>query len=382
MKQQLFSDEIVNKRHIEVLDLCKTVLIIFMICTHVFESLADGPAKNSFISYIICMFSISFGASAFMFYMGITFNYSRKLLPRTLFKRGLLFFSGGYVLNVAENITTIIYSAIHGTSVYEAVKTFFIVDILAFAGCCMMLFALFLKLKLGPLKIFVISAAMSLAALIFTPYLPFFSDSSLDTFSTLLTACISGLFYFSSNEATAFPLFIWLIIPAAGYFFGYYFIRCRRPDKMMRITCLASAGLITVISICILVFRLPTCIISYSKYQEIRGIDQTVLLGYGQKIWDSLLLIAIAAFITSLFYFVSDKIPVRMRKPLYMIASNVTIIYVIQWLLIGNIEGILACTGKLTLAQTIFTCLLILAAAAIITGLYLATRKKIKKGVG
>jgi len=153
--------EINKSRQIEF-DLIKALTIVLMIWTHVFENLSTGfaPSLSSFNAYYRgCLF----GASTFMFCMGIGMVYTRSCAPKDFFKRGLHILFTAILLNLFR---CIIAGSITGRFFIDpqSAKNLILVvgnDILYFAGIAFILMALLRKLGLRYWHILMISVALS-----------------------------------------------------------------------------------------------------------------------------------------------------------------------------------------------------------------------------
>lgn len=309
--KECFSIEEVNRKRQIELDVVKGIAIIFMVLCHALLDLG-GDLETPFGFFIYDVLGGPFAAPVFMFCMGIGIAYSRRSTPSYLLKRGLILFFGGYLLNLIRftiPILTVYAVTKQQELLEEAYAWFFGVDILQFAGLAFILFAAWKKTRLTWKWLFLFGVVLSLVS---------FPLNDVGTGDFTIDALL-GIFY-GTGEVSCFPLFNVFLIPVVGFKIGEILLHLE--DKKT-------------IYIRSLIIFLPLSV-GIELILHIFGLDY-----YGdfvQTFWLTIFnIISLCSFCIAWIslwglIFLSYK---KERVPfLSTMSENVTIIYVIHWLLI------------------------------------------------
>ena len=310
---KIFSNNEVNVgRQIE-LDLVKTVAILSMLWSHVYDYLSPWftPSVSAFNTDWI---SALFGASTFMFCMGIGMVYARSRTPGDYARRGVHLLLTGLLLFFCRDV-------IPGMACYwitgdESALMHQIlgigVDILQLAGLSFLVMALLRKLRLGYGAIFGISVLMSAAA---------WPLESVQTGCYLFDQFL-GYFWGTETESY-FPLFNWFIFVAAGALFGKMYRHLQDKRALHRI-CLP-------IGLAVTAAYLWVCLCT----------EQNVLLQFScerylahRMLPDALLCLICNVGLISLMYYISLIVPAKAVPVLTYPSKHVNKYYCISWVLI------------------------------------------------
>ncbi|MBQ6512488.1 hypothetical protein [Methanobrevibacter sp.] len=200
-----------------------------------------------------------------------------------------------------------------------ALLSFLANDILQFAGITFILMGIFKKLNMRTIEIFIISILLSLIA----TYTPDF------TIANMYLNQLLGHFFETIGDyiVSCFPLFNWLVLPVCGMLFGENLIRCNNKEKLYK-KIFEVSGLMALIMVIIGFLSLR------GMFSVTGGTVPEKLAYLHISIPDIFILIIIALFITSIFYFISKKCSSTINNLVKRTSGNVTIIYIIQWILI------------------------------------------------
>jgi len=293
-------------------DLMKGIAILLMIQVHIMELFMDYASQQSIVGKVSLFLGGPFTAMIFMIVMGYFVAASRKSISRTLW-RGVKLFMLGLLLNIGLNFHLLLKIKYAGWP-YNPLEYIFGVDILYLAGLSIMVLA-FLKGLPDKLQRY-LSLILFVMVLLVT--------SRINNWLTFpernyITPFIGGNWSWSY-----FPLFPWLAYPLIGYFF--YFSEHRFLNFLT-----------THREISFSLFLLVTVLVVYSfKMGFLNSIDLPAYyhhtFGYG--IWAlGLLIVWSAAF----YCYVRNFPQNTLEKLLAWMGKNITSIYVIQWLIIGNL---------------------------------------------
>lgn len=315
--KELFSKDKINANRQLELDIAKSFSTIFMIFIHtitiamLFENTISDP-------YYVIVGSIlggPFSAPVFMFCMGIGIIYSRRSQPNSMIKRGIKLF----LLGLLVNIFSFIIPHLLLQSLFNSGKLIpifgglilFYVDILEFAGLSFVLLGIFKKMKLSNKQILAVGIVLSFIGFIFR-----FSD-----FGSIALNILFGYFIGTFYKFTAFPLFSWIIFPIAGYIYGHYFIRLKDKSKFFRLwPIFIIASIIYFFVYLILIYD------AYGTFPEGYYFYMSPLL--------ALFCIILVHGDIGFSFWLSKRIPEKLKNIFTLFSKNITGIYVVQWLLI------------------------------------------------
>jgi hypothetical protein len=306
---------VANRKRNQTADLLKGLAVIFMIQVHIMEQFA----KPDIYHHVIGKISLFIGgppcAPVFMAVMGYFLASSERPFAYFL-KRGLILFAGGILLNIARSANLLHYM-FTGESTADPFFYIFGVDIFLLAGLSIIIIGL-LQFLFKKNFIFYFILAIAISAVV--PLLPPFATGT--GILSYLNAFLWGNFGWSY-----FPLFPWMAYILAGYSLSLF-------ESKYQVLSKCSTGLCLVISIPLIIATGFT--LSYAS-----GIahDLSSASGYyhHQIIFFAWLLMFISAYamIVHLIEKNAGKLPAT--RYVKWVGKNVTIFYVIQWIIIGNI---------------------------------------------
>lgn len=366
--RQLFSKNEVNTgRQIEI-DLAKAICIIGMIFVHTFENFSYVETGNDAWIYILLRIGNTiFGASLFMFCMGLGMNYTKKNVPKNFILRGIKLFIVGLLLNFFRAGLLLIIGRIMDPDlvlVKDIIYQIFQVDILFFAGLSLILFGLLRKIKTPIWAILLISIVMSILGTIFNGY---------DLGNEFLN-CLVGLFIGTTgdiafNTPSCFPLCNWFVIVVVGYCFAYALKRTTKKEYFYL--------LVSSISLVAVALYIGFCIRPRVGY-----FQEEFICTFHIATYDALISICGAILALGLFYFISKILPKFMLNGASNLAKNTLVVYCIQWLIIANatvlVEGYYS-DFRFEQYQLALIALLILIISILLAWLIRILIKKIKR---
>ena len=322
-KEMFSRDEINTGRQIEI-DIARAICIIGMLLVHAFEQLPNiegsGGAGEFFLMRIG---NTIFGATLFMFCMGVGISYTRKNTPTLIVLRGLTIFIIGFVLNflravlgmlIANAVTPGTYST--NILIIELLQN----DILVFAGLAMMLFGLLKKLRIPGWGILVISVVMSILGTIFKGY------DLQNVYGNCIVGWFIGTIYpgIQFNTTSFFPLCNWFILVAAGYCFAWILKRVEKKGRFYMVFSSISA-------ICIGLY------IGLCVGPKVGFFSENFICTYHIATYDALISLCGAIFAYGLFYGLSHILPKIVLKGATTLSKYINTVYCIQWLVYGNL---------------------------------------------
>lgn len=322
-------------------DLLKGIAILFMIQVHIMELFIDLSGHESLAGNISLFAGGPFTAMVFMLVMGYFVAKSKKTVKQTAI-RGIRIFVLGFLLNIGLNFHLLLKIAFDGWP-YNPLEYIFGVDILYLAGLSIIVLAV---LKSFP-KIQIYLAGTLFLIVILT--------SQLVTDALTLPARNYVIPFIAGNYSWSyFPLFPWLAYPLAGYFFFF---------TQKKVMFFFSRNKIFTRAV---FFMLLVSVIYFGKFGFSISVDLPKYYhhGFGFSLWALALLILWSVV---LYAITQRKINSRAEQFLAWMGKNITLIYVIQWLIIGNIATAIYQTQPLKMFTVWFAGILL--ATLIITRL-------------
>ncbi|MCD4730583.1 MAG: DUF1624 domain-containing protein [Bacteroidales bacterium] len=328
------------QKRIQTPDLLKGFAVIFMIQVHIMELFARQELYDGWAGKLSLFLGGVPAAPVFMIIMGYFLAFGQKE-PIKMMMRGVKLFMAGMVLNIGLN-AHLIYTVLNDGWQVNFWHYIFGVDIFHLAGLSLMVIALinglykrhFLPYIITAIGIVVISSVV----------VPFSNESNTGTY---LMA-----FIHSNSEWSYFPLIPWLAYPLTGYSFKLF------EEKYLK----SGLNLKIRVSLTVVLAVLFLFTVNYAV-----GISHNLDVYYHHDAvfycW-ALSFVILWAMKSSLTEKVAgNAIILRYVK---WLGINVTIVYIIQWLIIGNIATSIYKTQGLTgfifwfVGITIFTSLLTL----------------------
>jgi hypothetical protein len=244
--------------------------------------------------------------------MGYFVAASKKSVWQNLV-RGIKIFMLGFLLNIGLNFHLLLKIK-YADWPYNPFEYIFGVDILYLAGLSIIILTIIKKLpeKLQLLISFVLLVVVLLLTLKMNSWL-FVTERN------YFVPFIGGTYSWSY-----FPLFPWFAYPLAGYFFFFSETRIKQFVVQQKII---AASAFVFIAIVVLYFSKTGF---YTTINLPSYYHHTIKFG----VWALGMLI----IWTSIFYFFVTKFHTgKVEKFLAWMGKNITLIYVVQWLIIGNL---------------------------------------------
>ena len=304
-------------------DLLKGIAALLMIQVHIIELFATQNIFDSTIGKVLLFLGGPPVAPVFMVIFGYFIAESKKT-TKQLIGRGLKIIFLGLLLNIALNFNLII-SVNKGIFDIDIWPYIFGVDILPLAGLSLIIIAL-----LSPIwRINKSVIIFSLIALIFIS--AFLGNFLLDY--TPQQSLLKYLFspFYGASTWSYFPLFPWLSYSLAGIIFfkikQYYDLNLLNKPSVK----IVLGGLFLLL----LVFTIRYAITISSDLQPgIQGKQEYYHHGLIFFLWVITFLSFYSFFINEIEKKLGTTIVFRYIK---WIGKNITVVYIIQWIIIGNI---------------------------------------------
>jgi hypothetical protein len=295
-------------------DLLKGVAVIFMIQVHIMEQFVTPDSAGSIIGKISLFLGGPACAPVFLAVMGYYLVSSKPV--SYFFKRGMLLFGGGLLLNIARSATLLV-QILQGDSLLDPWPFILGADILPLAGLGLVLTGM-LRMVFKEVGFLYLLAALALSAV--TPWL-----NSITSAEGSMRYAIA--FLWGTASWSYFPVFPWFSYILAGYGFHLVLKRSSWIDDLE----LRSRFVYIIPVWAGLVFTLPYAAGITCQLEGSAGYYHHGIFFFG---WVLIFLPAYLVLIR-LFDLASGDHPVS--KAIKWIGQKVTMIYVIQWLVIGNL---------------------------------------------
>lgn len=320
MRQEVFSDDIVNSGRQMELDMAKTVLILLMPLVHVVIECTSKERLAYGIPYLFdTVIGGPLGAPMYMFAMGVGMVYTRHQTPADYAGRGIKIGIVGYALNICRFLIPFLIGYMitgdYDRYIDSLPYRVFGNDILQFACLAMLCMALFVKLRLPDMAMLLISLGMSLLGTCLRGI-----DVGMP-YGNIFLGYLIGTEDAAGKVFSDFPLLNWLIIPVCGYVFGKRLLRVK--DKKLFYRILSPIGiLITII------------------YFSVGIINEFGMFGEGQNCYyhlstpDAIASLMAAVGILGIYHALSGHIPHRMLSLTAEISRNINAVYCIHWVIV------------------------------------------------
>lgn len=291
-------------------DLLKGFAVFLIVPVHILETFIDSTGRESIFGKILLFLGGPFAVPVFMMVMGYFVALSKKSFSQNIL-RGVLIFTAGFLLNIGLNFHLLLKIKSEGWQ-FDPLQYIFGVDILFLAGISIIVLTVLKTIKNGQQ---IILLALVLFVSGSTSY---FNEILMVTGENYILPFIAGDYSWSY-----FPLFPWLAYPLTGFLFQKEEFRIREFFQKHR-----KVSIILVLSIFI-----PVMI--FSGY----GIEISVSLTeyYHHTFLFFLWTLGVDLLWMLLLFLVVKKLadfPVVVF--LQWLGKNITVFYVVQWLIIGN----------------------------------------------
>jgi len=296
-------------------DLLKGLAVLFMIQVHIMEQFGTTDLYGSFIGKLSLFLGGPPCAPVFLAVMGYFLASSERPF-RYFLKRGLMLFAGGIFLNVfrsANLLLQIYFGKIEANPLFYV----FGADILTLAGLSLIIIGwLRIVFQYRPLLYFLMAIAMVLVG----QFLP--AQTSPPELYSYLTA-----FFINSGEMSYFPLFPWFAYVLTGYSWRLLILKydfVQKKNEMAQI-------ILLIILWVFIIFTLPWAASISHNLTGIGGYYHHHILFFA---WTALFMTAYLGVIRYAETSYGGHLVMRAVK---WTGKNVTLIYIIQWLIIGNL---------------------------------------------
>ncbi|MBA4410278.1 MAG: acyltransferase family protein [Bacteroidota bacterium] len=303
-------------------DLLKGFAVFLIVPVHILETFIDYSGRESLFGKILLLLGGPFGVPMFMMAMGYFVALSKKSTAQNLL-RGALIFILGIFLNIGLNFHLLLKIWTEGWK-FDPLQAIFGVDIFYLAGLSIIVLAGLKSINKGQQWI-------ALALILFVSgSTSYFNEILMATDRNYILPFIGGDYSWSY-----FPLFPWLAYPLVGFLFQKTEPRIRdffQKQKAVSIAILSAIFILVVL---------------FSK----SGIETTINLPeyYHHAFPFFLWAMGVDVLWVLLLWLIVQKFrefPVIVF--LRWLGKNITVFYVVQWLIIGNIATAIYQTQKLS----------------------------------
>lgn len=292
-------------------DLLKGFAVFLIVPVHILEIFIDFPGRESVIGKALLFLGGPIAVPVFMIVMGYFLAKNRKPFITNFF-RGVKIFIAGLLLNIGLNFHLLLKIQFAGWQL-NPWEYIFGVDIFYFAGLSIIFLSVLKTIKPGRewlalLLVFAVAGATSLV-----------NQKLMVPERNYIFPFIGGTWSWSY-----FPLFPWLAYPLAGFAFFHF------QEKLLAFTSRQK----TISGI------LFTAILVLVLYFGKQGFTITTDLPayYHHTFWFSVWAFGVVILWSVFWHFMLNKFPkTRLGKFFMWLGKNITVFYVIQWLIIGNI---------------------------------------------
>ncbi|TXT32874.1 MAG: putative membrane protein, partial [Chitinophagaceae bacterium] len=294
-------------------DLLKGIAVVLMIQVHILENFASNSIFNSHGGKLSLFLGGPPVAPVFMIMLGYFLADSKKTTQQ-LINRGIQIFAAGIFLNIALNANLLI-GINNGRFNIDPFPYLFGVDILQFAGLSILVIV-------GIRKILEKSLPITLISIVIVIVISQLLNASLPNSNTgkYITAYVYG-----STDWSYFPLFPWLAYPLTGIAFHHINQRNNLKVLYTKNDKLLIAGIL-------LLFLSFTFDYGLNISSNLLSYYHHGILFF---IWVIAFVMGHAFFVNEINHYLGNTIVFKLIR---WMGKNVTIIYIIQWIIIGNIS--------------------------------------------
>jgi len=293
-------------------DLLKGIAVILMIQVHIIELFATQGVSHSIAGKMLMFLGGPPVAPVFLIVFGFFIARNNKS-PLQLLKRGAIVLIIGLLLNIALNFNLII-SVFFGKYQIDVLPYIFGVDILINAGIVLFIMALikhFVKQSIVPLILLIL-----LAAFLGKYLLSFLIEGGIKQYFLAV--------FYGTSWWSYFPVFPWFTYTLAGYTF-FYIVQKTDIKFIYQIKYRIIFG---VLFILFLLFTFKYAINTASDLPLYYHHDLVFFL------WVIVFIAFYAYFAHEIENVLGSTVIFKFIK---WLGKNVTLVYIIQWIIIGNI---------------------------------------------
>jgi uncharacterized membrane protein len=335
-----------TKERIKALDLARGVAMMFVVVIHVLEQVSSKAVKESLFGGLLNMGTALCAATMFMFLMGAGVGLSRTTTLKTGVKRGLQLIVLGYVLNILRGtIPTWVGLLTHQFTMedlrpYSPLYVTIELDIFHFAGIALIILSI-VKQVSSRWPVWLLIGCMALATC------PFVFGR--ETGSSFVDYFVNVLW--QTREYGHFPVFPWIAYPLFGMVFGHALKNTKTPGVFF-----AKSGFIGAM-LCLCGGYMAY---NYSDF----SMEAWMAGDYNEgAVHPWIVLCETGVLLLSLSLYHSMAAHVRSNRIFDLLcfwSREVTIMYCIQWIVIGWI--VIFITSYFGFAGTILCSALVFAA--------------------
>ncbi len=308
-------------------DIARALAILFMIMVHCLENFSTTGVMDQSIYGLVTEFFGSFtSATVFMFVLGMGIHFTKDQRPERFIRRGLMLLGAGYLLNILRGFLPMMVTwQITGDSEWAPymVMELFWIDILQFAGLAFVFFGVMKRLDAGVRGYAISLVIFQVINYFLLTYAPYFNDTMNYHDPGYYLSAVTGWFW-GSGEFSSFPFLTWIFYPVMGYLFGKYFLS-KEPEKRNRIF-LSGLGISAIVG---------GATYGICWYFQIDFGWDTDASFYHHWLPGNLIFGSCAFALIALISLCYKGIPKAVEKVMVRWSKNVTVIYFIQWILIG-----------------------------------------------
>lgn len=303
-------------------DLLKGFAVFLIVPVHILEKFIDYSGRESLFAKILLVLGGPVAVPLFMMIMGYFVAMSKKSAALNIL-RGVLIFILGIFLNIGLNFHLLlkIWTEIWK---FDPLQAIFGVDIFYLAGMSIIILSVLKTLKYG-------QQWVAIALILFVSgSTSYFNEILMVTERNYILPFIGGEYSWSY-----FPLFPWLAYPLIGFLFLKTESRIREFIQKQKVVSIAFLAFVLILVVLFSRFGIETTI-NLSKYYHHTFLFFLWTLGV-DVLWVLLLWFLVQKF---------SEFPAIVF--LRWLGKNITVFYVIQWLIIGNIATAIYQTQELS----------------------------------
>jgi hypothetical protein len=303
-------------------DLLKGFAVFLIVPVHILETFIDYPGRESLFGRVILFLGGPVAVPIFMIIMGYFVAMSKNSVAQNVL-RGVKIFILGIFLNIGLNFHLLLKIYTEGWK-FDPLQAIFGVDIFYLAGLSIVVLSIIKTIKYGQrwivlLFILVISGSTS-----------FFNEVLMSTDRNYILPFVGGKYSWSY-----FPLFPWLAYPLVGFLFQKTEPKIREFIQKQKIVSIVLLSIVFILIILFARFGIETTI-NLSEYYHHTFAFFIWTLGV-DILWVLFLFLVVQKF---------SEFPVIVF--LRWLGKNITVFYIIQWLIIGNIATAIYQTQELS----------------------------------
>ncbi len=292
-------------------DLLKGFAVFLIVPVHILETFIDFSGRESWFGKTLLLLGGPVAVPAFMLIMGYFLAKNQKPFAAN-FQRGIKIFIAGFLLNIGLNFHLLLKIQFTGWQI-NPLEYIFGVDIFYFAGLAIILLSL---LKTIQNQKAWIAIGLAFLVAVFTSVV---NEKLMVSERNYFYPFIGGSWSWSY-----FPLFPWLAYPLAGFAFFHFE---QHIFSLMKSNKTITTILLVIISVLVVVFGK-------------QGIETTINLPayYHHTFRFSIWVFGVVILWSHLLRFLIQQFPNSWPgNGLMWLGKNITVFYIVQWLIIGNI---------------------------------------------